>query len=178
MAGLLAQPLRSGTAAAAVLPSTSMRAPSAVAARTAAPVVHALNASQARTYAIDEQTLSAQANSWLAGQTVAQTPLGAAKLDGISVQLRDGEIEATATANTGLVAMPVQLVATPEIQAGRVIVHVTEAHVGNMTVPDGMRQSIEQAAQSQLDQTLISGGVSVESVTIDQGQLIVVAGSH
>ena len=175
MAGLLAQPLRSRTVAAAALPSHAAQPARAVAA---APVVHAVNNPQALTYQIDAQTLSAQANSWLAGQTVAQTPFGPATLDGITVQLQNGQMKATATATAGSVRMPAQMVATPEVQAGRVVVNLTDAELGSMSVPDGMRNSIQQSVQAQLDQMLSANGVSVESVTIDQGQLVIVANSR
>ncbi|MBV9597978.1 MAG: hypothetical protein JOZ87_14040, partial [Chloroflexi bacterium] len=117
MAGLLAQPLRSGSVAAAALPSHAAQPANDAAARADAPVTHAADAPQALRYQIDGQTLSAQANSWLAGQTVAQTPFGPATLDGISVQLQNGQMKATATANAASVQMPVRMVATPEVQA-------------------------------------------------------------
>ena len=174
--GVLAKPLWTQDAAAALT-----RAPAPVsqpAARTVPSLIQAVAAPvtrQAQRYEIDERTLTDGANAWLRGRTLGATPLGSATLDNLRVQLGDGQMTVSGTVASGTSHMAVQASASPEVESGRVLIHVSNLQIGAFVAPEPVRQSIEQFLKAQLDQTVRTTQVAVQSVEITQGKLVILA---
>jgi hypothetical protein len=59
------------------------------------------------------------------------------------------------------------------VVGGRVVVHLVEAHVNGVALPDSARGQIEQQVQAQLDQTVGAQHVRVSSVRVADGSLAV-----
>jgi len=123
---------------------------------------------------VDQATLTSQLSATLAGQTLAETPLGPLEVDTLAVELRDGALTVSGTARAGWLAVPVDLTASAVARSGRVLVRVDQAHVGGLPLNDGIRQGIERTLQDELSRGLDRTGVSVRSVTIGDGRLVVV----
>lgn len=128
-------------------------------------------AANALTFEIGEQALAEQANAFVAGRHFGQTPLGELTLDDVAVQLRANQVTVSGTAQTASTRVPIRLSATSWVQTGRVLVHVTDAQLGTLPVPEPMRHSIEQYIQTQMDQVVANYGAVVQSVQISQGKL-------
>lgn len=123
---------------------------------------------------VDEATLTEQANANLAGQPLGDTPLGPATVRTVAVQLRDGQVRATGTAQVGPTPLPVSLTATITAQAGRLDVALADARISGLPMPASARQYVEQALQTQVDQVLSGRQVRVRSVTVAEGKLTIV----
>jgi len=125
------------------------------------------------TYEIGEQALTEQADAMLAGRTIGQTPLGNARLRDLMVRLRDNSMTVSGAAETDSARIPVEISATPDVQAGRVLVHVTDAQMGGFPAPEPVRRFVEQYLQGQVDQALALSGAAIKSVEIGQGKLVI-----
>jgi hypothetical protein len=177
LVGLVARPFASQSAAApaqvgasaarGVVARPAQVTPSAARPHTVAAVANAL------TYEIGEQALTKQANALVAGRSIGQTPLGNATLHDLTVQLRNNQVTLSGTAQTDNARFPVQISAISHVQTGRVLVHVTDAQVGNFPAPEPVRRFIEQYLQTEIDQALAQSGAAVKSVEIGQGKLVI-----
>jgi hypothetical protein len=130
-------------------------------------------AAQEWTLQIHESTLTQQLNTWAAGQNVLQTPVGSARLRDLSVQLGDDELVLRGVADTGAVAAPVALDATASASAGRLLVHVGQAQIRDVALPEAARRALQDWLQQQLDQWLATDHAVVQSVDIRSGRLVV-----
>lgn len=176
--GSLAQPLRALEAlAAAPRPGATAPAVSAVSSAGTTPTTQpAMSTPPPATaaFAVDEATLTAQLQAWLAGQPVGQTPLGTATAQDLAVQLRDDQLVITGMAQAGPVRLPVELAATAVVQSGQVLVEVREVQVGGVSLPESMRGELQQHLQDQVEQALARSRLVPQSVHIGQGKLVVV----
>ena len=123
------------------------------------------------TLEVDQATLTSELNATLAGQTLGETPIGAASLDGVDVQLRNGVMMVAGTVHAGWFALPVDLTTSATAESGRVRVHIDAAHVGSLPIGNMVRRSLEQAVQVELTRGLDREGISVQSVMIGDGRL-------
>jgi hypothetical protein len=122
---------------------------------------------------VDEATLTRNANDWAAGQPLLQTPFGMARLQNVTVELRDDQLVLRGAASAGWIQAPVQLVAGASVQNSHVQVHLHEADVNGGQVPEFVRGQLEQKLQDQLDQSLGAYHVDVRSVSVGGGMLAV-----
>jgi hypothetical protein len=125
-------------------------------------------------YEIDAGTISQSLNAWAASGGAIQTPLGSARLQQLSADISNGELIVRGTASTGWFNVPVDAAASAWAQGGNVQVHVVDAHVNGMDVPDAARGQLEQQLQSQVSQSIARSGVAVRSVELGNGTLAVV----
>jgi hypothetical protein len=123
---------------------------------------------------VDEATLTRQANAALAGQPVGDTPLGQATLRQITVQLRDGKITTTGTAQVGATTLPLEVVGTVDAAGGQLRVAVSSVRIGGFPLPTSVSGQVEQALQAQVNQTLAGQSIRIRSVAIANGKLTVV----
>jgi hypothetical protein len=130
-------------------------------------------AAQEWTLQIDERTLTQQLNTWATGQSMLQTPVGKARLRDLSVELDDDELVLHAVADTGAVVAPVALDATATAKAGRVLLHVSQAQIRDVALPEAARHALQDWLQQQLDGSLANYHVIVHSVNIRSGRLVV-----
>jgi hypothetical protein len=144
-------------------------------ARAGVPPVYSSFAAPAEEWslALDEATLTRQANAWAAGQVLSQTPFGMVRLQDLGVQLRNDEATVHGSADAGWIRASIDLEAAAAVQQGRVIVQLRGAQVNGIQVPDVARREIEQQLQDQLDQSLATAQLSVRCVHIGDGQLSV-----
>src|SRR4051794_3992803 len=124
------------------------------------------------TVRVDEATLTQQANANLAGRSLGDTPFGPATVRSLAVHFRDGQIVADGTAQVGPTVAPVNVTSIASAESGRVRVAVTDAKVGGIPLPAGMRQQIEGDMQSQVDQLMAQQRIQVRAVTVADGTLI------
>ncbi|MBI4494071.1 MAG: hypothetical protein HY690_14885 [Chloroflexi bacterium] len=124
---------------------------------------------------LDEATLAAQLNGMLAGRALGDTPLGPAAARDLSVQVRNGEIVASGTAQAGSASLPVSLTFTVEARAGRLLVGVRDARLGGIPLPEAARRPIEQSVQGPVDQLLADQRFHIRSATVQPGRLVLVA---
>jgi hypothetical protein len=125
------------------------------------------------TLQIDESTLTQKLNAWATGQSVLQTPVGSARLSDLSVHIGDDALVIRGVADTGAVAAPVVLDATASASAGRVLVHIRQAQIRDLAIPEAARRGLEDWLQQQLDQWLATDHAVVHSVDIRSGRLVV-----
>lgn len=123
------------------------------------------------TVRLDEATLTQQLNARMAGKPIGDTPLGAATARDLQVRLRGGQMQATGTARVGGADVPIAVTGTVEAQDGRAVARVTDARVGGVPLPDGVRAQVEQSIQSQLDQAVQGRGMRVRTVSLEEGSL-------
>ncbi len=124
-------------------------------------------------FVVDEATLAEQLNAMLAGRSLVETPLGAAALGQVAVQLLEGRALGTGQVQVGFMRLPVSVTATADVVDGRPLVRVREMDVGGMPLPDAARQGIESQVQAEVDRIMAQRGFRVEAVTIQPGQLTV-----
>jgi hypothetical protein len=130
-------------------------------------------AAQDWTLQIDESTLTQKLNSWATGQSVLQTAVGNARLRDLSVHIGDDGLLIRGVADTGAVAGPVVLDATASAGAGRVLVHIREAQIRDLAIPEAARRALQEWLQQQLDQWLATDHNVIQSVDIRSGRLVV-----
>lgn len=80
-------------------------------------------------------------------------------------------MQATGTARVGGADVPIAVTGTVEAQDGRAVARVTDARVGGVPLPDGVRAQVEQSIQSQLDQAVQGRGMRVRTVSLEEGSL-------
>jgi len=125
------------------------------------------------TLQIDESTVTQELNAWASGQSVLQTPVGSARLRNLSVHIGDDGLVIRGVADTGAVAAPVVLDATASASAGRVSVHIRQARIRDLAMPEAGRRALQDWLQQQLDQWLAADHAVVQSVDIRSGRLAV-----
>ena len=172
--GALRQPVRNGMAPqSAPAPATTVVTPLPVKTVAATAAVSRARASRDWSVEIDEATLTLNLNAWASAQPPLQTPLGMARLEDLTVALRDDQVVLKGTARTAWVRAPVDVLASPSIQNGRAQIHLREAHLNGVQVPEVVRRQLEQQLQGQLDQSVGNYHVVVRSVRVSGGMLVV-----
>jgi hypothetical protein len=91
----------------------------------------------------------------------------------LTVELRDDQLVMRGAASVGWIQAPVQLVASASVENTRLRVHLHEADVNGVQVPEVVRGQLEQQLQDQLDQSLGTYHVEVRSVRMGGGELVV-----
>jgi hypothetical protein len=156
-------------------PAAAM-SPTAAVARSSAPIAaHAQNQSSTRvwSYQVDTSTLDEYLNTWAAEQGSVQTPLGSARLRQLHTEIRDNQLIVGGTADSGMFSVPVDATAVAAAQNGSVQVHIVQARINGMDMPDAARSQVEQQLQNQLAQSLATYGVTVQSVQLANGTLVI-----
>lgn len=153
-------------------PSASTSTPVAIVAPTAATVA-ANRGSQRWSVQVDDATLTQNLNTWAAQQPSLQTPVGTAQLQRLTVHMADDQVLLNGVADTGWIAEPFSAEMFASVSGGRATVHVSNAQLGDLTVPDSARSALEQELQHQLDQFVAANRVTVESVSIRPGTLVI-----
>ena len=125
------------------------------------------------TIEVDQATLSAQANAMLVGQPLADTPLGPATVQEVSVQLEDGRALITGQVRAGFMNLPATITVTATVEGGRPLVHVEQLAVGGLEMPDAARQSVEARIQGEVDTALAQQNARIDAVEIRPGTLAV-----
>jgi hypothetical protein len=144
-----------------------------VAATQATPVAVTPAQSKDWTVQIDSATLSQNLNAWATAQGALETPVGTARLEKLSADIRDNQLIVHGTADAGWLSMPVDATATASVQADNVKVLVNQVHVNGVDVPEAARRQLEQQLQSQLEQSVAANHVVVRSVRLGDGKLVV-----
>jgi hypothetical protein len=124
-------------------------------------------------YETDAQSINQSLNAWAASSGGLQTPLGTAQLRQLSAEIRNNELIVRGTASTGWLSVPVDAAATASVQGGSVRVHVVDAHLNGMDMPDVARGQLEQQLQAQVAQAVAGSGAVVSSVQLGDGKLSV-----
>lgn len=124
-------------------------------------------------YTIDEETLTRQVNTTLAGQPLGDTPFGPATVRSLTIRLQDSGISATGTAQAGPVALPVSLAGAPMVQNGQLRITVSQATIGGVPLPATVLRQIESLLQGQADALLGNLRVRITTVTTGDGALTV-----
>jgi hypothetical protein len=122
---------------------------------------------------IDEATLTRDVNAWAAAQPPFDTPIGSARLHDLSVQLSSGQVLVQGSAEIAGTSSPFALSAGASVETGRVLVHIRTARLAGVDIPDVARGEIERRLQDQLDQSIRTFHVVVQSVSTADGGLVV-----
>jgi hypothetical protein len=122
---------------------------------------------------IDAATLTRDVNAWAAAQPPFDTPVGSARIHDLSVQLNSDQVLLQGTADIGGTSSPFTLTAGSSLESGRLLVHVRTARLSGVDVPDVARAEIERRLQGQLDQSIRTFHVVVQSVSAGDGALAV-----
>ncbi len=125
------------------------------------------------TIEVDQATISQQANAMLVGQPLADTPLGPATVQEVTVQLEDGRALITGQVRAGFMNLPASLTVTATVEAGRPLVHVEQLAVGGFGMPDAARQAVEARLQGEVDKALAQQSARIDAVEIRPGTLAV-----
>jgi hypothetical protein len=165
-------PTHAGSASTSI-PTVVRLTPTVEAASTAVPEPTATTAADV-TVTLDEQTLTRALNDRVNGQTLGQTPLGPASASNLAVRLTQGQVGIVGTAQAGGFQFPLTVVATVVADAGRALVHVQQARVGDNDVPPDAQRKAEGMLQREVDQQLAAKQLRVRSVTIDDGKMTMV----
>jgi hypothetical protein len=167
------------SAAAVIAPSLFRPAPASV----AQPPLHAPTAAASPTTApapdpeaitLSEAGLTAQANRALAGQTIAETPLGPAVVENLTIRVAEGQILTDGTARAGAVSLPIAASFSVTVVEGRPVVAVRTASLGGIPLPEPTLRALERAAQAPVDQALSEQRVRIRSVTMRPGVLTLI----
>jgi uncharacterized protein YpmS len=130
-----------------------------------------------QTIEITEAELNQRLNQKLVGQSLGNTPMGAATLQDIKTTLADGHVVANGDAQVGSATVPVSLTASGSVQNGRAIVTVDDLRAASIPLPTSTRDSVQQALQAQVDDAVSQQGLRVSSISIDKGKLTL-RGTH
>ena len=130
-------------------------------------------ATAVNTIEVDQATLSEQANAMLVGQTLADTPLGPATVQQVSVQLEDGRALIGGQVRAGFMSLPASLTVTATVEANRPLVRVEQLAIGGFGLPDAARQAVEARIQAEVDGALARQQARVEAVEIRPGTLAI-----
>jgi hypothetical protein len=130
-----------------------------------------------QTIQITEADLDQRLTQQLVGQQIGSTPLGPATLTRISTHLADDHLQADGDAKVAAATVPVSLTASGAVQNGRAVVLVDDLRAAGAPLPASVRDSVQQALQSQLDQAVDRQQLRVSSMTIAGGKLTL-TGSH
>jgi hypothetical protein len=124
---------------------------------------------------VTESQLETQLNGMLVGQSLGSTPLGEARVQTVTVQLRDSLIRVGGGAKAGFLQAPFLAAGTvlPNGE-GRPIVKVNEASVGGVDLPETVRTALAEALQSRVDDLLSDRSVKIRAIDIADGKMRVV----
>lgn len=125
------------------------------------------------TIEVDQATLSEQANAMLVGQPLADTPLGPATVQALSVRLEDGRALIEGQVRAGFMTLPASLTVTATVEAERPLVHVEQLAVGGFGLPDAARQAVEARIQAEVDRALAQQNARVEAIAIRPGTVAI-----
>lgn len=123
---------------------------------------------------VDEATLAQHINASVANKPLGETPLGTATARDFAVQLQNGQMRTTGTAQVGSTTLPLSVDSVVSVEGGRPVVDVRDAKLGAFPLPDGARQEMQRTIQAQLDQALNRQQFQVRSVSIGDGTLTLV----
>jgi hypothetical protein len=137
------------------------------------PVAASAAAAQKWSIRIDEATLTRDVNAWAAAQAPFDTLVGSARLHDLSVQVSSDEVLIQGTADIGGTSSPFALSASSSVESGRVLVHVRTARLSGVDAPDVARAEIEHRLQDQLDLSIRTLHVVVQSVSAADGTLAI-----
>jgi hypothetical protein len=171
--GALSQPLRNGMAQRTTPAPDTTVVPLPVKTVAATAPVSLGRASRDWSVEIDEATLTRNLNGWASAQPPVQTPLGMARLEDLTVALRDDQVVLKGTAQAAWVRAPVDLLASASVQSGHAHIQLWEAHLNGVQVPEVVRRQLEQQLQGRLDQSVGAYHVIVRSVRVSVGVLVV-----
>ena len=90
------------------------------------------------------------------------------------VRLQTGIVVFTANAQWGFISGTLQTIAVPQAVNGRPVLNMTSATIAGISLPDSIRQSIEQELQRQLD-AAVPSNLQVTGITVANGTLAVQA---
>src|SRR5260370_37487218 len=96
-----------------------------------------------------------------------------ARLEALTVALRDDQVVVKGAARAAWVGAPVDLLASLSVQNGRAQIQLRQAHLNGVQVPEAVRRQLEQQLQGQLDQSVGNYRVVVRSVRVSGGMLVV-----
>jgi hypothetical protein len=131
-----------------------------------------------QTVVITEAMLDDVLTHQFVGQPLANTPMGPATLQRVQTHLANGQIQANGDAAVGSASVPVSLSSRVDLQNGRPVVTVQDARAAGMPVPDSTRSSVQQAMQSELDQQVQLAKLTVKSVSVADGKLVIIGTPH
>lgn len=123
---------------------------------------------------VDEATLAQHLNASVANRPLGETPLGTATARDFAVQLRNGQLRTTGTAQVGSTTLPLSVDSVVTVEGGRPVVDVRDAKLGAFPLPDSARQEMARTIQAQLDQALSRQQLQVRAVSIGDGTLTLV----
>ncbi len=86
------------------------------------------------------------------------------------VRLQTGVVVFAANAQWGFISGTLQTIAVPQATNGRPILNMTSATIAGISLPDSIRQSIEQELQRQLD-AAVPSNLQVTGITVANGSL-------
>jgi len=124
-------------------------------------------------YEIDASSISQSLNDWASSGGTLETPLGTARLQQLTAEIDNNELVVRGIAIAGWLSVPVDAAATASVQKGNVQVHVVDAHVNGMDVPDAARGQLERQLQTRISQSVAGTGVAVRTVQLSDGKLAV-----
>jgi hypothetical protein len=124
-------------------------------------------------FQVDTPTLNQNVNAWAGSQAGVQTPFGTARLRNLAAEIGENQLTVRGAADAGWFSVPVDAVATAAVQNGNVQVHVTQAHVNGVDVPQAARDQVEQQWQEQITQSIAGYRVVVRSVRLADGKLVI-----
>ena len=122
---------------------------------------------------VGEALLTRRLDALLGGQPLAETPFGTAAARDLAVELRDGQMRATGSAQAGFVRLPVRLSMEVVVLDGRPRVAVRDARVGDVPLPAASHRRVEQVLQEEVDEVVAREDVRVRSITIGDGILTI-----
>src|SRR5258708_146986 len=102
-------------------------------------------------FEITEANLSQRLSERLVGQSLGTTPLGAATLKRLGVELRDGQIQVTGDAQIAAATVPIWMTARAVVVAGHAVVTVDELRAASVSLPSSARVSVQASIQAQVD---------------------------
>ena len=127
-----------------------------------------------RTVEISQADLSSQLNQQMAGQSLGTTPMGPATLKQVNVELAGGEMHANGQAEVAGNTVPVTMNATPDAENGHASVNVTDLRAAGVPLPASACDSVQRAIQSQVDAQVAQMNLTVKSVSVEDGKLVII----
>jgi hypothetical protein len=84
----------------------------------------------------------------------------------------------TGDAQVGGASLPLAISSGVDLRAGRPVVKVHDATAGGVSLPDGVRQSLERTIQGQVDEAIGRRPMRIKSLTITNGRMLVIGTPH
>lgn len=124
---------------------------------------------------VTEGELETRLRDAMLGHSLGSTPLGDARLESLTVRLRDQLVQVGGGARVGPFNTPFTAAGTvAPSAAGRPIVSVQQATLGGVVLPDAARDALAESVQSQVDELFEERKLSVRSIEIEDGKMRVV----